>query len=182
MSKTAGLAHNGWQRHFVPFLFVGTERAGAWAGKTAHDRVGRIMRHISIPTLSLILVLCGPALLVHAQDEVERLLLGESAAGAEPWRLTDSATTTEPKAADTSGTDDDWLDNHAPTLPGQSWTRPAKKPVAVAAPADAAAAKSDEPKSEPASRVDQVPEPSALAMGAVALLFFLLLGRRRRIG
>ncbi|MBI3839742.1 MAG: PEP-CTERM sorting domain-containing protein [Planctomycetia bacterium] len=31
-------------------------------------------------------------------------------------------------------------------------------------------------------QIDSVPEPSALAMAAVALIFFLLFGRRRRLG
>jgi hypothetical protein len=37
-------------------------------------------------------------------------------------------------------------------------------------------------KSKPFSRIDVVPEPSALAMATVALIFFLLFGRRRRLG
>jgi hypothetical protein len=37
-------------------------------------------------------------------------------------------------------------------------------------------------KSQPLSRADFVPEPSALAMATVALIFFLLFGRRRRPG
>jgi hypothetical protein len=47
-----------------------------------------------------------------------------------------------------------------------------------------AVASTDAPhnKSKPLSRADFVPEPSALAMGTVALIFFLLFGRRRRPG
>jgi hypothetical protein len=37
-------------------------------------------------------------------------------------------------------------------------------------------------KSKPFSHLDVVPEPSALAMATVALIFFLLFGRRRRLG
>ena len=47
---------------------------------------------------------------------------------------------------------------------------------------DSAAPTAAHHKSKPFSRVDVVPEPSALAMATVALIFFLLFGRRRRLG
>jgi len=133
--------------------------------------------HISRAFLpcALSLALLGP-LRCFALDEVDQLLRGESIAVPSEPLLPNVLGSADPFAGD------GLADVHATVVSDQArWTPPAEN-VPLAAPAPNSSVLNVEPKSTTGSRVDLVPEPSALAMAAFALLFFLLLGHRRRLG
>jgi hypothetical protein len=122
---------------------------------------------------SLVTLLCGllwMAAIAQAQaDEVDDLLAGKPVATDEPASQPGPAASLDERFSAPF--------EPAPLTPGTSWEVATTSRTRLSASTDAA----DQQPPAPSASVTMVPEPQAIALAALALLYFLIFFRRRHL-